>query len=333
MHALGMPADFVRMRLGWQLVPLAAAAAFVAGARRAGGSVSAAACLFALVLSRYADGSSVYPTMPPSAFYPRIAALDAVPRGTPDRIVGLGPMLIPNAATLYGLEDVRGYESMTFRPLYETYPLWSRPLGPWFNIVESLDRPFLSFLNVRWALAPPGTVPPRGWTLRATGPGAVLFENGTVLPRAFVPSQLRSVPDRLANLKALGEIDDYSRRGLLDEPGGPPDWTRNGAATVSIERYRPQAMTLAVEALEPSVVATSVTGWKGWKARLDGAAIEPLSYNHAFLAFRVPAGRHRVELRYLPDGFRAGMIVSVLTLAGSVLLLRRSRPESRRRST
>ena len=100
---------------------------------------------------------------------------------------GSGPILLPNAATLYGLEDVRGYESMTFRPLYETYPLWSRPLGAWFNIVEDLDRPFLSFLNVRWALALPGTAPPRGWTVRASGPGGVLLENAGALPRAFVP--------------------------------------------------------------------------------------------------------------------------------------------------
>ena len=332
MRVLDMPDDFVRMRLGWQLVPLAAAAAFVAGSRRAGGAISAAVCLVLLGVSRLAEAGSVYPTMPASAFYPQIPALDAVPRGAPNRIVGLGGMLLPNAATLYRLEDVRGYESMTFRPLYETYPLWSRPLGPWFNVVEDLERPFLSFLNVRWALTPPGTAPPLGWTVRASGPGAVLLENGAVLPRAFVPPLLRSVPDRLENLKALGEIDDFARRGLLAEPGRTSDWIRNGEATVTVERYGAQAMTLAIEAREPAVIATSVTAWKGWKARLDGAEIALLSYNHAFLAFRAPAGRHRVDLRYLPDGFLAGMIVSLSTLAGSVFLLRRfSRPESGRR--
>jgi hypothetical protein len=333
MRALEMPDDFLRMRLGWQLVPLGAAAAFVASTRRARGAVSAAACLVLLGLSRFAEAGSVYPTMPASTYYPRTSALDPVPRDTPDRVVGLGAMLIPNAATLYGLEDVRGYESMTFRPLYETYPLWSRPLGPWFNMVEDLNRPFLSFLNVRWALAAPGTAPPPGWTVRASGPGTVLLENGAALPRAFVPSLLRSIPDRLENLKALGEIDDFARRGLLAEPGGRSDWVSNGEASVAIERYGPQTMTLAVEAREPAVIATSVTAWKGWKARLDGARLELLSYNHAFLAFRVPPGRHRVELRYLPDGFLAGMIVSLSTLAGSVFLLRRSsRPESGRRS-
>jgi hypothetical protein len=281
-----------------------------------------------LVVSRVAETGSVYPTMPASAFYPPIPVLDVIPRGAPARVVGLGPVLVPNAATLYGLEDVRGYESMTFRPLYETYPLWSRPLGAWFNVVERLDRPFLSFLNVRWAVAAPGADPPPGWTVKARGIGAVVLENGSALPRAFVPALLRSVPGRIERLRALGEIEDFSRFGVLAEPGGPADWVRNGAATVAIERYGPQRMSLSVDAREPAVIATSVTAWKGWNASLDDVALEPISYNHAFLAVRVPAGRHRVELRYLPDGFRAGMIVSLLTLAGSILLLLRrpSRP-------
>ena len=51
-----------------------------------------------------------------------------------------------------------------------------------------------------------------------------------------------------------------------------------------------------------------------------GRAIAPLSYNHAFLGFRVPAGRHRLELRYLPDGFVAGAMISLSTLLGAIVL-------------
>ncbi len=74
-------------------------------------------------------------------------------------------------------------------------------------------------------------------------------------------------------------------------------------------------MTLEVEAERDAIVGTSVTAWSGWKARLDGFAAEPLSYNHAFLAFRVPVGRHRLELRYRPDSFMAGAAISLATLA------------------
>ena len=332
MRALGMADGYVHGRLAWELVPLAAATALVALAAarpRIGGVAAAAGCLALLLVSRVGEAGGIYPTAPAAAFYPDVPVLDAIPRGKTDRIVGLGPMLLPNAASVYGLEDVRGYESMTLLPLVQTYPLWSRPLGAWFNIVEDLSRPFLSFLNVRWAIAPHDTPPPPGWAVRKRTPAGDLLENSRVLPRAFVPMLLRSVPGHADRLKALDSIDDFSRQGVLSEPAATGEWISNGGARVAIERYEPQAMTLSVEAHETAVVATSVPAWKGWRVLLDGKRVEPLTYNHAFLGFRVPAGRHRVQLRYLPASFIAGMIVSLSTLTlAAFLLTRRARPRA-----
>ncbi len=323
MEGLGLTPAYLRDRLAWQLGPLLAGGAAVGLLIRRSPRLALGAVVAAFTVSRLAEAGSVYPTLPSSDFYPRVPALEAIPRGGPDRIVAVGPILIPNAATLYGLEDVRGYESMTFRPLYETYSFWCRPLGPWFNIVEDLRAPFLSFLNVRYALAPHGAAPPPGWRVRTRSAGADLFENPGALARAFVPVMLTSVPDRLARLEALKGISDFAERGVLAEPGSPAGWIRNGEARATVERYGPQSLSLAVDARETAVVGTSVTAWRGWKARLDGRDTEPLLYNHAFLGFRVPPGRHRIELRYLPGSFRAGLIVSLLTLTGAALWLRR----------
>src|SRR5262249_37657270 len=163
--------------------------------------------------------------------------------------------------TVYGLEDVRGYESMTFRPLYETYSLWSRPLGAWFNVVEDLQRPFLAFLNVRWAVVPAGTSPPPGWTVRTRTPGADLLENQGPLPRAFVPAFLGLEPDRFERMRQLGAIKAFWQRGIVSELidlGTAREWFHNGDASVTISRYEPQSMALAVAARSPAVVATSV---------------------------------------------------------------------------
>jgi uncharacterized membrane protein YfhO len=79
-------------------------------------------------------------------------------------------------------------------------------------------------------------------------------------------------------------------------------------------------MVLAIDATEPTLVATSVTAWPGWKLELDGSRSELVGYNHAFLGFRVPAGRHTAVLRYRPDGFVAGAAISAATLAIVLLL-------------
>lgn len=326
LSALGMPDAYARSRLAWELGPLAAAAAAVALGRRRGAALAAAAVLGVLLVSRTAEAGGVYPTLPADAFYPKLPVLDAIPRGTPGRLVGLGPTLVPNAATVYGVEDARGYESMTLRPLMETHELWSRPLGAWFNVVEDLRRPLLAFLNVRWAVVPSGTPPPPGWTVRSRTPGADLLENRGALPRAFVPPLLRLEPDRLERLRQLQSITDFWQRGIVSELidlGTAREWFHNGEASVSIASYAPQSMTLVVEARAPAVVATSIPAWKGWRATVDGTPVRLLTFNHAFLGIEVSAGRHEVELRYLPVGFVAGLVVSVATLAAAALILRR----------
>jgi len=65
-----------------------------------------------------------------------------------------------------------------------------------------------------------------------------------------------------------------------------------------------------------------------WKLEIDGRRSPLVGYNRAFLGFEVPAGRSRVVLRYLPDGFVGGAAISGVTLAGCLLtpLVRRRRP-------
>ena len=116
------------------------------------------------------------------------------------------------------------------------------------------------------------------------------------------------------------------------DDGAATDWTRNGQARVSIASYRAQAIELDVDARGEALVATSIPAWPGWRARLDGQPTGSVSYNHAFLAYRVPTGVHRLKLCYQPDGFRYGLWIS---LASALLLAawtaHQLRAKSRRR--
>jgi hypothetical protein len=323
MEALAMPPEFLRARLLWEIAPLALAAFLVVFARRLPRARSTAPLLLGLLLaSRTAEAGSVYPTYPAAAFYPRLPVLDAIPRRTPYRFVGVRFLLVPNASALYELEDVRGYEAMTLRAFYETYPLWCVAQPVWYNRVDDLERPFLSFLGVRYALVPEDYGAPPGWKRIARDRGADLLENPEALPRAFVPSAIHYEPDGSRRIEALKGISDFGQRGVVgsSQPPSSGEWVENGPGRVTVISYRPQSMTLEVEAERDAIVGTSVTAWPGWKARLDGLAADPLSYNHAFLAFRVPKGRHRLELRYRPDGFTAGAAVSLVTL-GALLFI------------
>ncbi|HEY1434630.1 MAG TPA: hypothetical protein VGG65_04595, partial [Thermoanaerobaculia bacterium] len=130
---------FLNRRLALMIVPtILVALAFLLLARTRWPRAVVAIPLL-LLAARVAEAGGLYPTCPSAALIPRVAPLDAIPRGAPDRFVAVGPTFLPNAATLYGLEDVRGYESLTLRPFLETFPLWrSSQSAWWFNQVDDL---------------------------------------------------------------------------------------------------------------------------------------------------------------------------------------------------
>src|SRR5262249_48621147 len=152
-----------------------------------------------------------------------------------------------------------------------------------------LEKPFLSFLNVRYAIVPPGYPAPSGWTRLAEEPGAALLENTRVLPRLFVPDSLCYESLSSRHLEWLARLSDFAQWGIVGEaPPSKEQLVKNGSARVRVTGYREQALSAEIEAQRDCVVGTSITAWPGWKARLDGRPIAPLSYNHAFLGFRVP---------------------------------------------
>ncbi|HEV7516909.1 MAG TPA: YfhO family protein [Thermoanaerobaculia bacterium] len=326
--AAGLSSSEVAGRFALQMVPLLLALAAVAllGQRRAGLAVASGIVL--LLAQRGLEAGSVYPTLHAGSLYPRLPAFDHIPPQVPWRITALAYTFLPNTPAFYGLEDVRGYEAMTLHRYFDTYPLWCQHQPVWFNRVDDASRPFLSFLNVRWVFAAPGSHKPPGWTLLHEDAGGLLFENPKVLPRAFVPREVWREPDPAREISVLRQIADYGERGVVSATaGGDParTWLPNGRAAVRIARYDGQEMEMDVAAAAAALVATSTVDWPGWRLTLDGRPAPTVSYNHAFVGFRVPPGRHRAVLTYLPVSFVGGAGVSLASLAVGIFLLGRSR--------
>ncbi len=324
-----MPEAFLRRRLLLEIVPLMCGLLLFAVRPRRATGARIAALLVIFAAARGVEAGGIYPSCPGDAMSPSLPFLDIIPRGAPVRMLAMGEMFVPNLSTIYELEDVRGYESMKLNAFVATYPLWCAQQGAWYNRVDDLTRPFLSFLNVGYAIVPSGYPPPPGWRRRSRDRNADLLRNRRYLPRAFAPASVRFAATEGERLALLQSIDDFGQKGVVGPGSGaaPGLWRPNGRARVEITAYRSQSMVLDVDAREETIVGTSTPAWPGWKAELDGAAVAPLAYNHAFLGFRVPKGAHRLELYYRPPGFVLGAAASLLTLVVAVLaLLVRRRP-------
>ncbi len=329
LEALRMSSGDLRERVLLQVVPVLAALVLVVRAARRGRFGTALVALLAILFlaQRALEESHVYPTYPARSFYPRLEVLDPIPRGEPVRMTALWYAFTPNVAAMYGVEDVRGYEAMLFGPYVDTYRFWCQLPGLYYNRVTDPTRPFLSFLNVRYVLSPSAVAVPEGWTVLSEGHGVRLIENPKALPRAFVPRNVLWTDDPGLHLRVLERIPDFENDGVAGgKASGRVGWQHNGAARLETRKYTGGRLELAVDAPGETFIGTSIPAWKGWKLSIDGKRAPLHPFNHAFLGFEAPAGRHDVVLRYLPDGFVWGLgvsLASVLACAG--LSLRKAR--------
>ena len=77
-------------------------------------------------------------------------------------------------------------------------------------------------------------------------------------------------------------------------------------------------VALEVDSARDGYVFLSEAYYPARRAFVDGQAVHALRANLAFTAIPVPAGQHRVELRYVPRSFQAGLGISALTLAAFI---------------
>lgn len=318
MRAGGLETGFLLARGAWYLLPVAAALPFLLVRRLR--PLALAAMLGLLLVQRVGEIGGLYPTARLAMFYPPVAPLDSprLQRGI-SRVVGVGYTLIPNQSVHYRLEDVRGYQALHNRRFARLEPLWlSDQPGRYFYRVDDLSRPLLSFLNVRWALVPPGAPrPPRSWRRVEQANGVGLWRNRRALDRAFLPARVRLVSRPEQVLGEMATADDFARVAWI-ETSDPlfarPLEVANGPGTVALER-RGLGYRLTADLQRDAWVVISEVAWNGWRAESDGRAL-PLSFaNHAFLGLHLPAGEHTVDLAYRPRAFDVGLAITAATWA------------------
>jgi membrane protein YfhO len=275
------------------------------------------------------DGS-IYPSLPQHVFYPKIPLIRAIPRDSkePFRVAGEHFVLIPDSAAIYQLEDPRGYEAMTFARLFDTYPVWSIPQPVSFNAIGDLQPPFLSFLNIKYAIVPLPVNVTEGWRELMKDRSAKLFENTRVLPRAFVPRHIRYERSGGPIVRAMTAAKDFSDTAWIEVPELQPHEIANGPGTLTLHR---DGFGLSIDAVmeNDGWIVASQSAWKGWRAYIDGRRVQTRYANHAFVGVFVPKGRHNVKLQYLPESFTRGRNISFTTLGA--LIAAAIFPSARRR--
>jgi hypothetical protein len=267
---------------------------------------------------------------------------------TPRNRLGLVNTMPPDIAMRYGLFDARGYDFPVERR-YER--LWRENVGVppcsyEFCTSSALASPralrALSVLGVADLVQDPGDAPLRvpGLRLAYRGADARVYANRRALPRAFLVGRQQVVDGDSAALAAVVSpsfrgrsvaVTDKPLPGL--SPGGGARRER-APGTARLESYGAEHVRVRTASRRPSILVLTDVWYPGWKATVDGGPVSVRRVDYLLRGVPVPAGTHLVALRYKPDSWRAGWIVSALALALllSTLLLRRARRPWRRRA-
>ena len=250
----------------------------------------------------------------------------------------------------YGLEDVRGYDSIIPKS-YAAYMQRIQPQGdllynriaPIYTTVDgkpnydALDSRLLDLLGARYVVTT-HTIPNAGYEL-AYDQEVKVYRNKDALPRAFVVGEAVAAADQTAALDLLQTIDPAQKvviEGIAPETLPPPASPQLREARIAHRTNREVFVDVNVSDRGWLVLADGY--FDGWKAYLrpfgvegegvtaSGESIEeqlPLyRADGAFRAVYLPkAGQWTVRFVYSPRSLLLGIYASFLAVITLLLLL------------
>jgi hypothetical protein len=275
-----------------------------------------AALVAVLAAQRLTSELDTFSTYPARDAWPQLALFEPLRHvREPFRIVGVGTAFPPASNIFYGLEDVRGYEALTLFRFVQTWQLWNRPHGTWYHRVDDLTNPFLSLMNVRFAIQSGALPVPAGWRMVAASDGSALLENVNVLDRLFIPSRI-ALGDRNAEeiVDRMADLRDFRTFAWIVAPGDLIE-RRNGPGRITLRSYSAGGRyDFDADMQGDGWIVLSDSSWKGWRAYVDGKRVKMTRANAAFLSVYVAAGQHSVRIVYRPMSFVRGRAISLATL-------------------
>ncbi len=150
-----------------------------------------------------------------------------------------------------------------------------------------------------------------------------LYENLCLTPRAYVAGRASWSTDTPAILARMAspDFDAQDEVILFGKPEArPPSQCSGPAGRVEIIDPQPNTVKLQAELFRPGYVVLLDRFNPNWCATLDGQEVPILHANEMFRAVHAEAGRHEVRFYYRQRGLKAGMLISLMALAGLGIL-------------
>ena len=269
------------------------------------------------------------PVIPRSAFYPGLAPLTPRPRygesramispaaqvlfhsfsstnAFTDYLVGRSGLFV-NCNLLDNIPKVDGLYSLYLR---EPDKVERALLYPSTNFNPQLTA-LLDFLGVAQFTAPGG---PAHWQYRPTH-----------MPMATA-GQRPVFAGADDTLKAIANPAFDPRQAVYLPPEAKSfiAATNRSASEIIRADFARHHAEIQIRGETPCLLTIAQADYHRWRADVDGRPVKVWRANYAFQALEVPAGQHLVRLKYEDRLFQAGSLISILSIVGCLLWVRRS---------
>jgi len=156
-----------------------------------------------------------------------------------------------------------------------------------------------------------------------------IYENKAVLPRIFMVNE--AISQEMINESFKSVLDDefdFSEVVLLE--GFSSELTNQTDSLNDSHPYKTACeifydgtirVIARVNATRSGFLVMTDTYYPGWNAYVDGTESKILIANHAFRAIFLEQGNHYIEFVYDPLSFRAGLLISLITLIVLILYM------------
>lgn len=228
-----------------------------------------------------------------------------------------------NVPAYFRLQNIHGYHSAKMRVYQDLLDVAGDPRSePQGGAGGAIVNPFLlNLLNVKYMIAPQplfqGVEPVYEAQIDMQGIGAVptiVYKNDNVLPRAFFTGSAEVVTDKMAILQHLRKGDfDPKQKAFIEQPLPTAIQPPTEGATARVTDFRNEYIGIEATATGNNLLVISEIYYSNWHAYLDGQEQEiPIhKTNFAFRSVVIPAGKHKLELKFESPKFQLGKTLSL----------------------
>ncbi|HEU5014659.1 MAG TPA: YfhO family protein [Roseiflexaceae bacterium] len=250
----------------------------------------------------------------------------------PFRILGADyEALPPNLASAFGLEDIRGYQSLYAARYNQLARLidgkdythtgeGNISLRAYFTTAYN-GRRLLNMLNVKYLIFTPGSENPDRYAplelVQRNDEGSI-YRNPQALPRAWIVHQVEVIPEDEEQLNRLASQSFDPATAAIVDTSTPPVAPASGPESTPEVSYAPDQATVRAHASAPGLLMLSDAYSDDWSVTVDGQPAPLYRANYVLRGVWLPAGDHVVMFTYRPRAFIVGGMISLVTLAALV---------------